>query len=205
MYVVIVTGGMGSGKSLAVSHLASLGARVLSLDELSHDILATDEEIRDELVGAFGVSILDDDGAVDRKRLAHAAFSSAVATDQLNSIMHPRITRRCADIITESSCFSDDRTDVLVVEVPLITEAPDLVHLADEVLAIEAPEQLRVERATRRDGDREDVAARIALQPTDEQRRAYADTILTNEGDPRALYDQLDRWWETRAEAGWDR
>jgi dephospho-CoA kinase len=203
MYVVMVTGGMGSGKSVVVSHLATKGARVLSLDELSHEILETDEEARAELVDAFGTTILDASGDIDSARLAHAAFSSSVSVAQLNAIMHPRIVSRCADIITQSPCFEQGHADVLVIEVPLLSEVPKLASLADEVIAVEADEDVRIERATRRTGNREDVTARISLQPTDAERRVLADTVFVNDARLDDLFAIVDRWWDRHEAEGW--
>jgi dephospho-CoA kinase len=80
------------------------------------------------------------------------------------------------------------------VEIPLLAEAPDMQDLADTVLCVTAEPQLRVERAVARGMQPEDIYRRMALQASDEERAALADTVIENNGSLEALHAKLDLW-----------
>lgn len=205
MYVVMICGGMGSGKSLALDHLVERGATPLSLDDLSHELLQNSDAMRDQIISEFGEGICDDSGDIVPARLAAAAFTSPERAEQLNAITFPYLIDRTSDFILSFNDRAQKVPDVLAIEVPLLEKAPRLKELADEVLAIAAPKEARVERAARRIGDRADAEARIDLQAPDEERTQMADTVIVNDGTVDDFLAELDRWWDFRAAMGWHR
>ena len=76
MLVIVVTGGIGSGKSTATRHFGEKGAAILDLDDILHGLLAPGRREHDEIVAAFGEGVLDAEGVVDRSALASVAFAS---------------------------------------------------------------------------------------------------------------------------------
>lgn len=198
MYTVMVTGGIGSGKSALCDLLCAHGALSLDLDEVSHRLLETDEMMIQELVEEFGPGILDEDGAIVPAQLARRAFASPEATKAMNAITFPRILEQVSDYILDVHCVPRHHAKAIVIEVPLLSEVPQLAELADEVIAVSAPSELRLARAVQRGMDADDVLARMAAQPTDPERAKLADTVCDNSGTLADLVAWVDAWWKER-------
>lgn len=194
MYTVMVTGGIGSGKSTLCELLCEHGALSIDLDAVSHELLETDEEMVADLVAEFGSGILGAGGAVVPARLAERAFATPEATRAMNAITFPRITGRVSDYILDVHCVPRHSAKFLVVEVPLLTEAPEFAKLADEVIAVTAPAELRLSRAIARGMDAHDVLRRMEKQPTDAERAAIADTLCENTGTRDDLQTWVEEW-----------
>lgn len=195
MYTLFVTGGIGSGKSLFVARLAHLGAHTVDLDALSHEVLEDPDAIG-ELVEAFGQGILDESGAVRRPELARRAFASPEATATLDDITHPRIFTRLRDRLAGGcACCAAGGHGVNVVEVQLIDKMSDSLALADEVVGILAPCELRLERVLGRGMSPADFERRDAAQITDEERARYCTRTIVNDGSLEDLFAQADAWW----------
>lgn len=142
-----------------------------------------------------------DYATVNRALLAERAFATPEGTAALNAITHPRILERLGELVTGVCCMETAR--VTVVEVPLIESCPDSMVLADEVVTVACPAELRRTRAIGRGMTGEDFDERDARQSTDEQRREGADTVFVNDGDPACLERQVRAWWELRSAQGW--
>ena len=143
MYVVMICGGMGSGKSVATEHLVKKGAVSLSLDALSHELLEDCEPMCTEIVSAFGQTVCDDEGKVVPACLAAEAFSSSENAERLNDITFPYLIDRASDFILSYPDRAQGGEKVMVVEVPLLEKVPQLIGLADEVIAVVADEKIR--------------------------------------------------------------
>ena len=201
MYTLFVTGGIGSGKSLFVARLAHLGAHAVDLDAISHEVLE-DPGAVDELSEAFGRGILDEFGAVMRPELARRAFASPEATEALDAITHPRIFARLQGRLAGGcACCAAGGHGINVVEVQLIDKMSDSLALADEVLGIVAPRELRRERALGRGMSPVDFERRDAAQITDEERARYCTATIVNDGSLEDLFARADAWWAAHAGA----
>jgi len=97
---------------------------------------------------------------------------------------------------------SPEPPSVVVLEVPLLVEAPGFSGFADIVVALEAPEALRIERAVARGMERSDAVRRVAAQATDEQRAELAHVVISNSGTLEELIGELDRLWHGRLSDG---
>ena len=200
MYTVMVTGGLGSGKSTLCSLLCARGAVSLDLDEINRSLLASNASLVSSLAKRFGDDILDEDGAVITSRLAQRAFADEQSTKDLNAISFPYITEVASDYILDVHCAPRTDAKILVVEVQLLTEVPEFAKLADEVIAVCAPSDVRLMRAIQRGMDGADALRRIAMQATDAERAAIADTICDNSGTQAELEIWVDTWWKARME-----
>ena len=196
MYKVILAGGIASGKSTAAAELERLGARRIDLDQVSRDVLAPGTACTAEVAAAFGADLLDEkSGRLDRALLASRAFASAEATARLEAIELPHITREL-----ESRLAAAEADDVAcaLVEVPLLDRLGDAHALADEVLVVTCPTDVRRERARDRGMAPADFDQRLAHQPSDDYLRAHADAEIANDGDLAHLLDQVRAWWADR-------
>lgn len=205
MKIIVVTGGIGSGKSVAVRHLGSLGAHTLELDDLAKATLAPESRVLDDVARRFGQDIVLPDGSLDRPLLASRAFASPQDAAALNAIVHPAVLDSLRAAVEELRS-SAEPPPALVIEVPLLSEAPQLADFADIVLALTASEELRVARALARNTlAEEDIRRRMRLQVSDEQRGRLAHVQIDNSGTIEDLLGELDRFWDEYVLPGDDR
>lgn len=170
---------MGAGKSTVANVFARCGAVIIDSDRIAREVVEPGTEGLAELVKEFGDSILSEDGSLNRPALAAVAFADDESRKKLNSILHPRIGQRTAELLNQAAPDA-----VVVQDIPLLTEnglAP-LFHL---VVMVDADVEVRVKRLVEHRGvDENDARTRIGAQATEEQRRAVADVWLDNSGDP---------------------
>lgn len=194
--VLGITGAVASGKSALSRRLAALGADVIDVDGLGHEVLAT-PEVRDAVVRQFGRSVRASDRSLDRAALARVAFASESSRKHLEEIVHP-VVRRLVDARIEAARASD--APLVVLDCALLFEGA-LDALCDRTVAVEAPEPVRLARALAAHGwDADEVRRRMAAQLPPEEKRARADDAVVNDGDEarladaaRTLYDRLVR------------
>lgn len=183
-----LTGGIAAGKSLVAETFRSLGARVLSADELAREAVRPGSETLRRLVGQFGREILQADGSLDRKTLAERIFADAGARAALNGITHPAIAALADKRLRE---LSQQGERLVVYEAPLLFEA-GAEKRVDAVLVVRIDEPLQLERLMRREGLSEAQArARIAAQMPQAEKVARADYVIDNSGSPEATAEQV--------------
>lgn len=191
MKKVVLIGGIGSGKSTVCGMFEDLGAGVVKLDDIGHDVLFV-PEVKEALRDAFGAEIFDSEGAVVRSALAAAAFDSAEHTAALNAITHPAIMDECFRRVNALA----RKHEVVVVEVTSGEMTREAFSWADAVVAVSAPEEMRLARACARGNQSEaDVRARMAQQPSDEQREAIADYVIDNSGSIEQARHAVETVW----------
>ena len=192
MFLIGLTGGIGSGKSTVASRLKTLGARIVDADKIAREIVEPGEPALAELAEAFD-GVLNADGALNRAELARQAFATPEATEKLNSITHPRIRERTLER------FAQARTEdvpVLVYDMPLLIENGEYKKM-DHVLVVDAEDEIRIDRLVNSRGlDEDDARRRIAAQISREERLAAADSVVDNSGTRDQLLQQVDTFWD---------
>jgi len=195
MFVIGLTGGIGSGKSEVARLLQSLGATVISADQVGHEAYAPNSESWHEVVNCFGREILQPGGEIDRQKLGAIVFSEPQKLAELNGIMHPRMARMVADRIES---LREQGMDVVVVEAALLFEA-GWDSLVEEVWAIDSPVEAVIERLQSRNGmNEEEVRRRIDSQMSRSERMERADLVLENSGDVATLESTVKSLWDAR-------
>lgn len=195
MFVLGLTGGIGTGKSQVGDILASLGASIINADTLGHKVYEPDTDGWAEVVNAFGEDVLSPTREVDRKKLGSVVFSDARALERLNAIMHPRIYGLIED---EIEVLEETGQAEVVVEAALLIEA-DWTPLVDEIWVTTSPEELVVERLQKRNGlSEEAIRARIASQMSQEERIKHAGEVIDNSSSLSELSRQVQQLWEHR-------
>ncbi|HEY5856822.1 MAG TPA: dephospho-CoA kinase [Aldersonia sp.] len=193
MLRVGLTGGMGAGKSTVARRLTELGGHVVDADAVAREVVERGTPGLAALVDAFGADILADDGSLDRPALAAKAFRTDADREQLNSITHPLVGKRMAELIEAAPSDA-----VFVYDVPLLVENGTGAGF-NLVLVVDVPVDERVRRLVEYRGvDEADARARISAQATDEQRRAAADVLLDNSGPEGALDSVVTDLWHKR-------
>jgi dephospho-CoA kinase len=188
--LVALTGGIGSGKSLAGEYLAALGAIVVDSDQLARAVVERGTPAFDEIVARFGDEILKD-GKLDRSKLGELVFSNPSARAELEAITHPRIREALDEIV--ASCEPDD---VIVNQIPLLVETGGKDRF-DYIVSITAPLELRRERCTARGMKSYEFEKRVAAQASDEERAAISNHVIDNTGDADALLRAIEELWES--------
>jgi dephospho-CoA kinase len=193
VYVVVVTGGLGAGKSLAAGMMADLGAVVLDLDDIAKHLLEPGRPIAEAVAMEFPDAVMDND-TIDHAELASIAFASPAHALKLNAIMHPAVAREVGPAIAELRLLPEP-PGVVVLEVPLLVEAPVFAEMADVVVAISAPEDERIARAVAAGMSERDARTRVARQASDEQREAMSDYVIYNATTVDDLRAEVERVW----------
>jgi dephospho-CoA kinase len=187
-----LTGGIGSGKSTVSRLLAERGAVIIDADVIAREVVEPGTPGLAAVVEAFGGAVLAADGSLDRRGLAAVVFADPEARRRLDGIVHPLVRARGREVEAAAPPGS-----VVVHDVPLLVETGQATSY-DLVLVVLADVETRVARLVQRGLTAEDARARIAVQATDEQRRAIADVVLDNSGTPEQLAEQVDRFWAER-------
>ncbi len=201
MVVIVLTGGIGSGKSVASEYFGGRGASIVDLDEVAHEVMTPGSTVLTSVATAFGEQVLRPDGSLHRARLAQACFADRASARRLDEIVHPAVAHAATELLRDLS-QRPTPPGVVVVEVPLLVEAPSFARMADVVLAISAPEPLRIERAVSRGLDRADVVRRVRVQAPDSARSALADVVIENDGTLDEFREALRRFWDERFDPG---
>jgi dephospho-CoA kinase len=193
MVRVGVTGGIGSGKSTVTAALrAALEAAgrtvvVVDADVVARQVVEPGRPVLAALADRFGADVLTSDGRLDRARLAGIVFADPGARQDLSAIVNPAIR---AEMARQAATTPDD--GVCLLDVPLLVEDPGRTERAyDVVVVVEAPTEVRLERLEARGLGRDDAAARMAAQASDDERRALADHVVDNSGPVEALPARL--------------
>ena len=195
MYVLAITGGIGSGKTTAAHLFGALGATVIELDDLAKKLTAAGGPLAADVIAAFGPEVAATDGGVDTKALADRAFAGPDEARRLDRIVHPGVYAAAAGAIDMLGEMPAPPA-VVVIDIPLLVEAPEFFDLLDGVLVVSADEDTRVERLLERGMSEDDIRARLALQVSDAERRDIADWIVENDADKVAFESLLVSWWD---------
>jgi len=197
MYLVGLTGGIGSGKSTVARRLAELGLVVVDADVVAREVVEPGQPALADIAARFGEHLIRADGGLDRQGLADVVFVDDEARRDLDRIMHPRIAARIAERIAGlDASWEGPGPKMAVVDHPLLIETGQ-VNRFDTVVVVLAPTEVRVQRLVEQRGLGEaDARARIAAQATDDERRAAAAFVVENTGDLTALDTATDRLFD---------
>jgi dephospho-CoA kinase len=184
--VVVLTGGIASGKTAVSDRLAEHGVPIIDTDVIARQIVEPGQEGLTAVVEAFGPDMLDASGRLDRAALRERVFDDAEARTQLERLLHPRIIRAAEARIAEHA-----GADYVVVVVPLFVETGSFAD-ADRVVVVDVPESHQIERLMARDGvDRARAESMLAAQADRRERLAVADEVVDNSGTLEALGSQV--------------
>lgn len=196
MITLFLIGSIASGKSTASRHLERRGALRIDLDELAKSLYQPGSAVVEAIADEFGWDVLDELGGIDRARLARRAFDSPESARRLDSIVHPVLIEQLGLRLLPANCCSVmvPEHELAVVEVSAPAGFTDAFSLADEVVAVTAPLEVRRERAIERGMDPDDFDRRAECQPSEEELCAMATRVIDNSIADDRLFDELDSW-----------
>ncbi len=190
MLKVFMTGGIGCGKTAVSDYFAKLGAPVIDTDILSRQLVAPGQPALSAIAERFGPDIIAPDGSLNRHKLRSVIFSDNTAKKDLEHILHPRIYAEVDRLLaTLHSTYA-------IIVVPLLIETQQQ-ELADRVLVIDSPDEIRKQRVLSRDNiSAEQFTAILASQTGQQERLQYADDVICNDSDLHSLYRQVKQMHE---------
>ncbi|UGS24592.1 dephospho-CoA kinase [Flavobacterium channae] len=172
--IIGLTGGIGSGKSTVVNYIASKGIPVYIADDEAKKIME-DATVKQRIQKLFSQSVLNDNGTLNRKKIAELVFGFPDKLKELNAIVHPEVQNHFKEWL-----FKHKEYSFIIKEVAILFETGGNKQ-CDKVILITAPEELRIQRAMKRDNlTKKDVLVRINTQLPDSKKKELSDFVVEN-------------------------
>ncbi len=196
MFIVGVTGSLGSGKSTVAAMFKSLGAGVVDADEINRRLLKeTTTPLFKKILRLFGNQILAK-GAIDRKKLGRIVFQSPAKLKKLCAITHPAIIREMKKRIAFHKKAEKKKKTILIIDVPLLIEA-GLLSLVDTLVVVKASRDKQIKRIQRRMNiNKSEALRRMTLQMPLEKKIALANEVIDNNKTFNKTKRQVRRIWQ---------
>jgi len=174
MFVVGLTGGIGSGKSTVARFFAELGILTVDADDVAREVVEPGEPALKQIQAHFGDDVIAPDGTLDRAALRTRIFQDEQERHWLESLLHPLIGERIASTLEQAS------SPYAMLVSPLLLETSQH-KLCQRILVVDVPESVQIERTMARDSNPEDQVKRIiAAQMDRQQRLAGAHDVIDN-------------------------
>ena len=189
-WIIGLTGGIASGKSLVSRTLEELGVKVIDADEIGREIMAKDALVKEEVVRVFGDEVLKEAGEIDREKLGRIIFRDLNRRRILEEILHPRIQAQMWEKVQD--CVGD-----VVLDVPLLIEKGEHEKV-DVVVVVYIAREVQIQRLMRRDGiSRDEAIMRIETQLPLEKKVFYAHYVINNNGSMEETREQAIRFYKS--------
>jgi len=186
MKIIGLTGGIATGKSAVSTMLSKKGFQVIDADAIVHQLQALGSPLLNKMAKAFGTTILNQDGSLNRAKLGSLVFDDKKKRALLDSLVHPAVRAEFERQIQVA------KVDILFLDVPLLFEA-GFDDLADVTLVVTTSTQKQLERLVNRDGLSESEAkARIEAQMSVAEKAKLADFVIDNNGDLCELAESVE-------------
>jgi dephospho-CoA kinase len=195
MFLIALTGGIASGKSLVSSRLAEHGAVIVDADILAREVVEPGTRGLAAIAEHFGPGVIAADGTLNRPALGAIIFSNDHERQALNDITHPEVWRRAKELFAEAEAA--DPNTVIVYDVPLLVESTKGRAMTfDLVVVVNASTETRIQRLMELRGmTREEAGHRLNSQASDTERLAVADVVIENNGTIEETLQQVDALW----------
>ena len=187
MFVLGITGGIGTGKSTVASILRAAGIPVIDADAIAHELTLSRGETTEKIAQALGGDLLDADGALDRERVASLAFTNKRFLDSLSAIIHEDVIRAMDEKLEQGR---RNKAKVMALDVPLPVKR-GFLDVCDQVWAVTADEETRLKRLERRGMDAVEAGRRMKVQMTRQEYRELATHEIDNNGSLAALEESV--------------
>lgn len=189
-----LTGGIGAGKSTVAEMFSKLGAVVIRSDELARQVIEPHTTGFQKVLSRFGNQILQENGSIDRTKLAQIVFNDPSALKDLEEIIHPLVRIKTNEIMDAQT-----QETIVVNEVPLLLEK-NMENLFDFLVVVISSEKNRINRLLKRGISEDEAKKRMKLQVSDEQRKTSADFLIANDGNIDQLEADVSKVWQALLE-----
>lgn len=150
MFVVALTGGIGSGKSEAAKIFAELGVPVTDLDAISRQLTAANMPLISDIAATFGKQYITPEGALNRAAMRDLIFNDNAAREKLNALIHPAIYDVAIQQLQDNQLQANKDTPYQILDIPLLVESPRYLPIIKRILVIDCSEQTQIERVKKR-------------------------------------------------------
>lgn len=179
--IIGLTGGIGSGKTTVSDLFSNLGIEVADADVAARQVVLPGSQALLSIQAHFGDQAIMADGSLNRQALRKQVFNNEDERKWLEALLHPLIRQQLQEQLEAA------QSPYAILSSPLLLET-DQYQLVDRILVIDIPEELQLERASKRDASkREQIKAIMAAQMSRKERCARADDIILNDTTPQAL------------------
>jgi dephospho-CoA kinase len=187
LFVVGITGGIGSGKSAVTSFIENRGINIVDADIVARQVVEPGSNALKQIEDHFGPDIISIDGSLDRAALRKIVFKAPEERQWLESLLHPLIRETILEQLTES------KSPYAILSSPLLLET-NQHELVNHIVVVDVPEETQIQRTTRRDDNSiEQVKAIISAQMPRQERLKHADSVISNDGDLLSLEQKVTK------------
>lgn len=191
MYIIGLTGGIGSGKSTVANCFSQLGIDIVNADEAARHVVEKGSPALSKIATHFGSKACLEDGTLNRAFLRKEIFEHPDKRQWLEELLHPLIKTWIQEALENSS------SSYTILESPLLLETNQHT-LADRILVVDVPEEIQISRAMQRDGNNnQQIEAIIDTQISREERIKRADDIIDNSGSSESLPEKVQALHQT--------
>lgn len=191
MKIIGITGGVGAGKSHILDYIQqNYKARIIKTDEAVELLRTPGHRCYERIVEFLGHSILNEDGTINKNKMAQVIFSNREKLEKVNEIIHPEVNRYVAEEIEKEKLMG--KKDYFFIESALLIEN-HYDEICDELWYIDTKEEIRRERLEKNRGySQEKISDIISKQLSEEEFKKYCHVILDNNGEKEDVYGQID-------------
>lgn len=196
-YLVGLTGGIASGKSVVSNYLKQKGIPIIDADVVAREVVEPGTKGLQKIVDHFGTDYLTSEQTLDRKKLGQLIFSNEAAREQLAVFLDQAILDRMQEL---TAAYRTRQEPLIVWDMALLIEK-NYQSLVDEVLLVSVAPNIQVERLMARDHiSAKEAKQKIASQLPLQEKKRFADLWIDNSGTLDETYRQIDHWLENLKE-----
>ena len=190
MKLIGLTGSIATGKSTVARVFKDLGFYVIDADEIAHSVYKKGEKAYFEILKAFGKSILDENGEINRKKLGKLVLNDKKKLSLLEKIVHPLVEQKRLEILRRIK--NEDPRAFVIYDVPLLFEK-NLKSMFDCVIVVYVPQEIQIKRLMKRDRISKDEALKkVSLQLSIEEKKRLADIVIDNSKTLKETQKQVE-------------
>lgn len=192
MKIIGITGGVGAGKSYILDYIQrNYKARIIKTDEAAEVLRTPGHRCYEKIVELLGDTILNEDGTINKNKMAELIFADQKKLEKINEIVHPEVNRYVAEEIEKEQ--ENNEKDYFFIESALLIEN-HYDEICDELWYIDTKEEIRRERLKKNRGySEEKISDIISKQLSEEEFKKHCQVILDNNGDKQAVYKQIEK------------
>ena len=192
MFVIGLTGGIGSGKSAAAKIFAELGVPVTDVDVISHTLTAANQSLVNDIKANFGSDYITPEGALNRAAMRKLVFSDEVARAKLNALLHPAIYDAALLQLQANQDYLSKSAPYQILVVPLLFDSPRYLPHINSILVIDCDERTQIERVKQRSNLPEsEIINIIKAQTSRKKQLSLANEVIENNGSIEKLREKI--------------
>ena len=187
MFILGITGGIGSGKSTVSGILADKGLLVLDADEISRAVTGPGGRAMPEIAAVFGNKVVTSNGALNRRVMSDIAFGDKKKLDDLSTIIHRHVFEQMEESLAKEK---EKGSKCVVLDVPIPVNK--FREMCDQIWVVTCDKDVRLARLQKRGMNKEEAERRIAVQMTDDEYCELGDHSIDNSWDLKGLKEKVE-------------